>query len=111
MRQNDDEFREQSCEAVRFRGISSKQIWFLNLIALHVLNLETSATWLAWDRLANQALELYGDCVELRWLIAANTTRCPARAKKNKPYLRCLLFFRVPTWDLVLKAAQVCSLY
>ena len=83
MRQNDDEFREQSCEAVRFRGISSKQIWFLNLIALHVLNLETSATWLARDRLANQALELYGDCVELRWLIAANTTRCPARAKKQ----------------------------
>ena len=63
MRQNDHELRKQSCKAVMFRGISYWQTLFLNPIELHVLNLETSATQLARDQLANQSLELHGDCV------------------------------------------------
>ena len=47
VRQSDDEFTEQSWEAVRVRCISYGQTLSLDPIALHFLNLKTSATRLA----------------------------------------------------------------
>ena len=47
VRQSDDEFTEQSLEAVRVRCISYGQTLSLDPIALHFLNLKTSATRLA----------------------------------------------------------------
>ena len=44
VRQNDDEFKEQSWEAVGVRCISYRQTLSLDPIALHFLNLEISAT-------------------------------------------------------------------
>ena len=44
VRQSDDEFTEKSWEAVRVRCMSYRQTLSLDPIALHFLNLETSAT-------------------------------------------------------------------
>ena len=53
VRQSDDEFTKQSWEAVRVRRFSYRQTLSLDPIALHFLNLETSATRLAQVLLVN----------------------------------------------------------